>query len=261
MPGTNIKVAIMGNPACGKTQLVSRFAMPDIAFNEGYRPSISSDFFNITIDDIHFLLWDFPGSQKARVLNRFFWGGAKAVIYCIDLSQPDLIDENYIRDELKEFKKINPSAVLILAGTKSDVYPAQDKALAMLSKLNVGDIKQRFVTSAKERTGFDTLADCLDSCVESSLSTQQIQAIGKLIMSLKKEINSCWPYPNKDRKRHKAEALSSLIIKARTMTLVDAIHDMEKEYPGVRDGNISTRTHDLLEKLQPNEASCGLKND
>lgn len=38
---------------------------------------------------------------------------------------------------------------------------------------------------------------------QSSLSKQQITDIRNLINELNKEINSCWPYPHKDRKAKK----------------------------------------------------------
>ena len=67
---------------------------------------------------------------------------------------------------------------------------------------------------------------------------------------LQKEIDAWWPYPNKDRKRIKWQALDDLM-KAITrgdnlMTTIAAIEIR----PGVRDGHISTRTADLLDGLK-----------
>lgn len=256
MPGF-IKVGFIGHSECGKTQLISRFIQSDADFKERYIPTFGCDFSNKIIDDIAFMLWEFPGNERAETYNAYFWTNITIAIYCVDLSRPELINKDAIRSELEAFKRVNPDAIILLAGTKCDAHPDKDQGLAIINNLDVGNIAQRFVTSAKEKIGFDTLTACLkqDKEPESSLSAEQIAAISKLIISLEREIKSCWPYPNKDRKRIKMDALSSLITKANTLSLAEALVEIEEEYPGVRDGNISTRTNDLLNRLNTESPS------
>lgn len=84
----------------------------------------------------------------------------------------------------------------------------------------------------------------------SALSEAQLQEINKTIGQLLKEINSSWPYPNKDVKQIKVNALSALIAKSYTMSISEAIADVKEEFPRVCEGRCSTRTADLLDQLE-----------
>jgi hypothetical protein len=84
----------------------------------------------------------------------------------------------------------------------------------------------------------------------NKLSSGEIFAINKLIAKLNGEIHSkCWLFPNKDRKKTKVLALKSLIEKTNTMEVNIAIEILLEEFQGVRDGHISSRTADLLDRL------------
>ena len=84
----------------------------------------------------------------------------------------------------------------------------------------------------------------------SSFSADQVKEIIKLIERLEKEIKSSWPYPNKERKVHKVEGLISLLIKSTTMDPKTAVEQVERAFPEIRTGSISTRTADLLDSLK-----------
>ncbi|MBI2786794.1 MAG: hypothetical protein HYX60_11050 [Legionella longbeachae] len=84
----------------------------------------------------------------------------------------------------------------------------------------------------------------------SSLSKKQVFEINHTIDCLTGEIQSCWPYPNKALKQIKVDALNALIKNARTMNIHDAIAAVKQEYPKAVEGNWSTRTADLFNKLE-----------
>ncbi|MDR3443162.1 MAG: hypothetical protein P4L65_09105 [Legionella sp.] len=84
----------------------------------------------------------------------------------------------------------------------------------------------------------------------SSFDEEQLQEIGHTIKQLIKEIQSSWPYPNKDLKQIKVNALTALIVKSHTMSIPEAIAEVKKEYPRVVDGRLSTRTAQLFDKLE-----------
>ena len=84
----------------------------------------------------------------------------------------------------------------------------------------------------------------------SSLNDVQLQKINTLINQLQREIDSCWPYPNKDRKQIKVDALAALIKEAETTTLAAAMKKIVNDYPDMLKGTISTRTADILKDLQ-----------
>lgn len=258
------KVAFMGGAACGKTQLINGLtALPEVKFEEKYQPSINPDVHGKDINGSRFLLWDFPGSEKYQGMSKVFMKDSHVGVFCVDLSQP--IDQEQLKKAIAVFKELNPKAKLILAGTKYDACPDKEtaeKAKDTFNNLNVDDIEDRFLTSAKNKTDFTPLENCLytltrETKQKSSLSAEQLVEINKLICSLKKELNSCWPYPNQDRKRIKILALNALITHAETKTISKAIEAMNALYPEeiVRAGSIHTRTSDLLTKLNPAEHS------
>lgn len=84
---------------------------------------------------------------------------------------------------------------------------------------------------------------------QSSLSIQQIEAIRTVIKQLNREIDSFWPYPNKDRKAKKVLGLKALIENALTMDAVSAVEKVESDYPAIRVG-IYSRTAELLDSIR-----------
>ena len=88
----------------------------------------------------------------------------------------------------------------------------------------------------------------------SSLTESQFNDVKALFTKLDKEANSCWPYPNKDRKHLKAACLKQLL--NRTNKGEDAsyvINQLIEKHPALIKGERSTRTFDLLEQLkEPN---------
>jgi hypothetical protein len=84
----------------------------------------------------------------------------------------------------------------------------------------------------------------------SSFAEEQLQEIGHTIKQLLKEIQSCWPYPNKDLKQIKINALTALIVKSHAMSIPEAIAEVKTEYPRVVEGRLSTRTALLFDRLE-----------
>ncbi len=87
---------------------------------------------------------------------------------------------------------------------------------------------------------------------QSSLSSTDIAEVRALIGALQKEITSFWPYPNKQRKQIKVDALECLLEKCtqQGMDVIAAIDEIETEFPESRPGKISTRTLDLFNRLR-----------
>ncbi|WED43912.1 hypothetical protein [Legionella cardiaca] len=90
-----------------------------------------------------------------------------------------------------------------------------------------------------------------------NLTPEQFDAIKEQIETLHSEINSWIPYPNKDRKQEKINALCDLIVHTETMSVKEAVEKVEKESPAVREGKVSSRTADLLDSLVNRSPSLG----
>jgi hypothetical protein len=83
----------------------------------------------------------------------------------------------------------------------------------------------------------------------SSLTEEQIGKIDALILKLTREINSCWPYPNKDRKQYKINGLNALKRYAQEEDLLSSLAKLDVKYPKMSEGIISHRTEELLDDL------------
>lgn len=88
----------------------------------------------------------------------------------------------------------------------------------------------------------------------SCLSDMQIRTIQETILQLEKEIHCCWPYPNKNLKRVKVEALTLLMQEAKIKPIQEAIATVKNTYPKCVEGTFSKRTAHLLETLANGQA-------
>ncbi|CEK10686.1 hypothetical protein [Legionella hackeliae] len=99
----------------------------------------------------------------------------------------------------------------------------------------------------------------------SCLTPEQYTRIVTLRGQLTKEIKSRWPYPNKDRKEVKVDALNKLIDLSITNNLLETITMVEDQFrlKGVFSGVISMRTSDLFDDLRKTCAGVilGLSNE
>ena len=95
---------------------------------------------------------------------------------------------------------------------------------------------------------------------QKTITPKQVEMIQKQIDILNSEINHWWPYPNKDRKQHKHDALVSLLQLAENKPLLEAIDDIEGRYASVNAGKYSKRTAHLLERLKHQETLAGHVN-
>ncbi|CDZ75833.1 hypothetical protein BN59_00092 [Legionella massiliensis] len=122
-----------------------------------------------------------------------------------------------------------------------------------------------FASTAKQEEKGQSEAKQLTRTENSTLSEAQLAAIQEQINALTGEINSWWPYPNKDVKAIKVAALEKLVKYAnQAISLNDTVTRIKDEFPRATEGSISTRTNDLLEQLAENvnleeeKSFCGI---
>ncbi|RUR20726.1 hypothetical protein ELY21_01180 [Legionella sp. km535] len=125
----NLKAFTFGAEGVGKTELIKKLSNPDYTNQPGqrYNRSIGADFSIIQIPDREGIkktplsLWDMSGNPKFRGISSCFFPNSDFGFACVDLSKPldqQTIDE--LNDDLALFRQLNPDALLILVGTKSD---------------------------------------------------------------------------------------------------------------------------------------------
>jgi small GTP-binding protein len=119
------KLAIMGNPAVGKTSLINRYI--DHKFEEDYHPSLGV---NIVIKEliveeknalVKMILWDIAGQEKYDLSRKAFFQGCAGALFVYDVTRQKTfkdIKSKWLKD-LKEFGNKNASYLLI--GNKNDL--------------------------------------------------------------------------------------------------------------------------------------------
>jgi hypothetical protein len=87
-----------------------------------------------------------------------------------------------------------------------------------------------------------------------------VRKLNKLIHEINGEIHSHWPYPNKDRKRIKVEALRKIKIAIqRDKDVMACIMRIESDQPAALEGKLSTRTYDVIQLVKA-WANCNTLN-
>lgn len=118
--------------------------------------------------------------------------------------------------------------------------------------LSTANLTEQGLFNPKKSASNITIQQDPDLSSDDLVKQAQLQSVRDLIRKLDKEINSCWPYPNKDRKQVKLDALNELLMLAKTHSVSESANLVINKYgdKGLLEGKISTRTSDLLTELQ-----------
>ena len=111
-----------------------------------------------------------------------------------------------------------------------------------------------YTNLTRPRVTFFGVPDTPSPVPQKTITPKQVEMIQKQMNILNSEINHWWPFPNKDRKRHKLDALVTLLELAENKPLIDAIDEIEARFASVNVGKYSKRTAHLLERLKQQEA-------
>jgi serine/threonine protein kinase len=162
-----------------------------------------------------------------------------------DITDLDDSQKKVIEDTIKGMLKINPEERLSISDAIKK-FSAVKKSKSVFSSLqsffvaSKTTLRHPVVVSPKKITYF---------------TDDKIKAIEDMVKKLQKEIESIWPYPNKDKKEIKKCRLKELLMMTDDNKIKKTIKQM-KEDPSITGGKFSTRTADLLDSLLPEE-----KND
>ncbi len=87
------KVVVIGDPAVGKTSLITRFS--EEKFEREYKPTLGANILikDLTIDtnQIKFLLFDIAGQMKWDEIRQLYYKGAQAAIMVYDVTRPNTL--------------------------------------------------------------------------------------------------------------------------------------------------------------------------
>jgi small GTP-binding protein len=120
-----LKIAILGDPAVGKTSLINKYITD--SFKENYTPTLGVNIVSkdIRIEEINsrirLLLWDIAGQEKYDLTRKNFFQGCVGAFLVYDITQYSSFDQ-IKKKWLEDFKNFSrPDGVYILIGNKSDL--------------------------------------------------------------------------------------------------------------------------------------------
>ena len=119
---TIIKVVFLGESYVGKTSLINRYI--NNKFDEQQMSTITGSFLEKTIKykdkDYSFNLWDTPGREIFRSLNKIFLKDVNIIVLVYDITKKQsFLELQYWLDLILED---HPDAYLILVGNKDDLF-------------------------------------------------------------------------------------------------------------------------------------------
>lgn len=253
-----IKVVLLGKQGSGKTGLFNRYA--NDVFSET-KATIGCDYVQVQQGDLKVSIWDTAGAERFQSLTPIYCKGADIFIYVIDGSNPEA--ETYLFDaveQIREALEVSTNAEVRVAINKCDGNVTPEIAQEFKRK-----IEERFaeefpekhvavtIISAKNGTGVKKIFDV------SGNEIQLLAEMRALSAELTKEIDSCWLFPNKQRKCQKRNFLKQVLLEYDNgkKSLSECFAAVEKittpeTMQAVMAGRISTRTATLFKKINPN---------
>ncbi|MFX1417338.1 MAG: Rab family GTPase [Promethearchaeota archaeon] len=120
-----LKLAILGDPAVGKTSLINKYITG--SFKENYTPTLGVNIVSKDIrleefnSKIRLLLWDIAGQDKYELTRQSFFQGCVGALLVYDITRFSTFDQ--IKTKwLEDFKKFSrPNGIYILIGNKLDL--------------------------------------------------------------------------------------------------------------------------------------------
>lgn len=149
-----LKIAILGDPAVGKTSLIDKYITD--SFSENYQPNLGV---NIVTKDkyieeinsnIRLLLWDIASQAKYELTRKMFFQGCSGALFVYDKTRYSTykhITSKWLEDFLKFGK---PNGVFNLIGNKLDledsINVSSEHGKLLAQKINAAEFIE---TSAK----------------------------------------------------------------------------------------------------------------
>ena len=150
----SLKLAILGDPAVGKTSLIDKYITN--SFRENYQPTLGVNIVSkeIRIEEINskirLLLWDIAGQDKYELTRQSFFQGCVGALLVYDITRYRTFEQISLK-WLEDFKKFSrPDGVYVLIGNKSDlkdsIKVSSDEGKSLSREINAAEFIE---TSAK----------------------------------------------------------------------------------------------------------------
>ncbi|CAJ1380489.1 unnamed protein product [Effrenium voratum] len=155
----DMRILMLGLDAAGKTTILYRLKLAEVVMTV---PTVGFNVEVVEYKNIKFTVWDIGGQDKIRALWRYYFQGTDGLIYVVDSSDRDRIQD--AKEELQKIlaeQEMEDAALLVLAN-KQDL-PNAMTAAEVVDKLELQKLRHRqwFIQSTCAPTG-DGLYEGLD---------------------------------------------------------------------------------------------------
>merc|ERR1712193_466741 len=153
------RILMVGLDAAGKTTVLYKLKLGEVVMT---LPTIGFNVETVEYKNISFTVWDIGGQDKIRKLWRHYYQGSQGLIFVIDSSDRDRIED--AREEMSKMlaDEEMKDAVLLVFANKQDLPNAMTTA-EVSEKLSLQSVRDRpwFIQAACATTG-DGLYEGLD---------------------------------------------------------------------------------------------------
>lgn len=148
------KILLVGLDAAGKTTLLNQVAHGKTVMTA---PTVGFNVESVNIRRINFTLWDCGGQDKLRRLWSYYYEGSSAIIFVVDSSDLERLEE--ARRELENLLAVSElrHAVLLVYANKQDAKEA----------LPADEMMRRLGLDVESRRQPDRRMRCQGSCATS----------------------------------------------------------------------------------------------
>ncbi|KAL1529943.1 hypothetical protein AB1Y20_000871 [Prymnesium parvum] len=161
-PHAGLKVILLGDANVGKTSLLHR--VKEGNFSEaGTQPTIGCSFctHSVVLGDtsVSLAIWDTAGQEKYRSFTRQYYRGASAAALVYDITNHETFEG--ARRWLKDLRSELEDVVVVLVGSKCDLWESRQVDKAVASQLADTEGAEHIECSAKEGTNVDELFETI----------------------------------------------------------------------------------------------------
>ncbi|KTD45224.1 GTPase Era [Legionella quinlivanii] len=202
------KIAILGKPNTGKTQLVRRLI--GSSFQTSYRRTIGHDFFEYSCGKKRAQLCDTVDDPFNESLGSAYLNGVQTILYCVDISLDAPLNIADYQQKIDEITRKHPKSKVILLGTKCDIQ--NQNALISFTQLADKARLSHLIISSRSDEGIEQLKTFLNEPIVNHVKrTEYREILKKLIFNISKGINRKTCGENSEKVRLLKEVLSDVI--------------------------------------------------
>ncbi|GMR38541.1 hypothetical protein PMAYCL1PPCAC_08736 [Pristionchus mayeri] len=135
----HMRIVMLGLDAAGKTTILYKLKLGELVTT---MPTISFNVEQVIYRNLSFTIWDVGGQHKIRPLWKYYFQNTKALIYVVDSSDVDRMEE--ARDELHHvLDDPEMTDVKILVYANKQDLPSAISPIELARKLNLHALKGR----------------------------------------------------------------------------------------------------------------------